>query len=155
MPTALPPCRLIAETMSLLMAPASTISTTSTVGLSVTRRPCTKSEVICNFLQHGGDLRAAAVHDDGVHARLLQVDDVLRERVRQRRIAHRVAAELDDDGLVVIAYEMRQRLGQDARLNVGRRLLLGSRSTAVRLRDRLHSAGLMLRFCRAPARNSL
>ena len=39
MPTALPPCRLIADTISLLIAPANTISTTSTVGLSVTRNP--------------------------------------------------------------------------------------------------------------------
>ncbi len=37
--TALPPCRLMADTMSLLMLPSSTISTTSTVGLSARASP--------------------------------------------------------------------------------------------------------------------
>jgi hypothetical protein len=36
-----PPARLIAAAICLLMLPASTISTISTVALSVTRRPCT------------------------------------------------------------------------------------------------------------------
>ena len=118
MPTALPPCRLMAVTMSLLMRPASTISTTSTVGLSVTRRPCTNSLLSCQPLQHAGDLRAAAVHDDGVHARLLEQHDVLGEGRRQRRIAHGVAAVLDHHGLPVVALHVRQGFGQDARLQV-------------------------------------
>ena len=50
MPTALPPCRLMAVTISLLMRPASTISTTSTVGLSVTRSPFTNSLLSCKRL---------------------------------------------------------------------------------------------------------
>jgi hypothetical protein len=39
----LPPSALIAMTISLLIEPASTISTTSTVRLSVTRRPARNS----------------------------------------------------------------------------------------------------------------
>ena len=40
----MPPCRLIACTMRLLMTPDSTISTTSTVASSVTRLPFTNSD---------------------------------------------------------------------------------------------------------------
>ena len=71
------------------------------------------------LLQHGGDLRAAAMHHDRVHARLLQVDDVLGEGVGQCLVAHGMPAELDDDRLLVIADQVRQRLGQDARLVLG------------------------------------
>ena len=84
----------------------------------MTRSPCTKSDLISQLLQHAGDLRPAAVHDDRVDARLLEVDDVLREGLGQPGVAHGVAAELDDDGLLVVANQVRQRLGQDARLQV-------------------------------------
>jgi hypothetical protein len=82
------------------------------------------------------------VHHDRVNARLLQVDDVLREGVGERGIAHGVAAELDDDGLVVVADEVGQRLGEDARLHMRRGLGLGRRAGLLRLRDRLHGPGL-------------
>ena len=36
-------------------------------------------------------------------------------------VAHGVAAELDDDGLLVVADAVRQRLGQDARLHMRRK----------------------------------
>ena len=75
-----------------------------------------------------GDLRPAAVHDDRVDARLLQVDDVLREGVRKLGVAHGVAAELHDDGLLVVANEVRNGFGQDARLQV--------RASAVLQRER-------------------
>ena len=42
-PMPLPPARVIALTMDLLIEPASTISTTSTVSASVTRRPSMNS----------------------------------------------------------------------------------------------------------------
>ena len=45
-PTALPPSALIAITISLLIEPASTISTTSTVRLSVTRSPPRNSDLM-------------------------------------------------------------------------------------------------------------
>ena len=40
-------------------------------------------------------------------------------------VAHGVAAEFDDDGLLVVADQMRQRLGQDARLLMRRRPFFG------------------------------
>src|SRR3990170_3680516 len=46
MPTALPPWVLMAVTISLLTEPASTISTTSTVSRSVTRKPPLNSDLI-------------------------------------------------------------------------------------------------------------
>ena len=46
MPTALPPAAWIAVTISLLILPARTISTTSTVAASVTRSPSTKADWI-------------------------------------------------------------------------------------------------------------
>ena len=97
----------------------------------MTRRPCTKSDDDLQLLEHGGDLRAAAVHDDRVNARLLEVDDVLREGVGERLVAHGVAAELDDDRLLVVADEVRQRLGQDARLHVRGRIGLGNRRSTL------------------------
>ena len=44
-----------------------------------------------------GDLRAAAVDDDRVHADVAHEHDVLREEVGERRVFHRVAAVLDHD----------------------------------------------------------
>ena len=46
-----------------------------------------------------GDLRAAAVHDDRVHADEAHEHDVLREQVGERGVVHGVAAVLDDDRL--------------------------------------------------------
>ena len=82
-----------------------------------------------------GDLRAAAVDDDRIDARQLEIDDVLGEGVGQRLVAHGVAAELDDDGLLVVADQVRQRLGQDARLDLRRQV------------DFVRGLSLML-FCR-------
>mmetsp|Transcript_19978 Transcript_19978/g.51522 ORF Transcript_19978/g.51522 Transcript_19978/m.51522 type:complete len:224 (+) Transcript_19978:513-1184(+) len=49
-PTALPPAREISLTSLLFTSPPSTISTTSIVRWSVTRRPSTKSDLICRSL---------------------------------------------------------------------------------------------------------
>ena len=49
-------------------------------------------------LHEVGDLRAAAVHDDRVHADEAHEHDVLREQVGERGVVHGVAAVLDDDG---------------------------------------------------------
>ena len=67
-------------------------------------------------LQHGGDLRAAAVHDDGVDRGLLQEHDVAGKGFRHVLGSHRVSAIFDDDGLLVIFLHMRQRFRQDAGL---------------------------------------
>ena len=64
------------------------------------------------------DLRAAAVHDDRVHADEAHEHDVLREQVGERGILHRVAAVLDDDGLARELADVRQRLGEDRGLLV-------------------------------------
>ena len=48
MPQALPPSALMAETISLLIEPARTICTISTVARSVTRNPSLNSVLICN-----------------------------------------------------------------------------------------------------------
>src|SRR6185503_18518832 len=69
-----------------------------------------------------------AVHDDGVHAGLLEEHDILGKGGRERRIAHGMAAIFDDDGLPVVALHMRQGLGEDTRLHERRwRRLAGAR----------------------------
>jgi hypothetical protein len=71
------------------------------------------------------DLRAAAVHHDGVHAHQLEQHHVLGKVLLQRRVGHRVAAVLDDQRLAVELADVGQRLGQDlglvARGDVGLR----------------------------------
>jgi hypothetical protein len=59
------------------------------------------------------DLRAAAMHDDGVHADQLEQHHVLGKVLLKRRVGHRVAAVLDDQRLAVIAADVGQGLGQD------------------------------------------
>jgi hypothetical protein len=95
------------------MEPVSTISTTSIAASSVTRKPSTKEEGI-EPLQHRADLRAAAMHHDGIDARLLHQHDVLREMLGDAAF-HGVAAIFHDDGLAVIAQDEGQRLDEDAR----------------------------------------
>ena len=71
-------------------------------------------------LEHAGDLRAAAVHDDRVHAGLLEQHDVLREGGGEVGVAHGVAAELHHHDLLVVALHVRQGFGQDVGLLQGR-----------------------------------
>jgi len=66
--------------------------------------------------EHAFDLRPAAVHDHRVHADQLQQHHVMREAALELIVDHGVAAELDDDRLAVEALDIRQRLGEDARL---------------------------------------
>jgi hypothetical protein len=61
-------------------------------------------------VEHLVDLRTAAVHDHRVHADELEQHDVLRERLLELVVGHRVAAVLDDDGLAVKAPDVGQRL---------------------------------------------
>ena len=63
-----------------------------------------------------GDLRAAAVHDDRVHADEPHQHDVGREQLRELVVLHRVAAVLDHDGLARELADVRQRVGEDVRL---------------------------------------
>ena len=112
-PTARPPSALIEPTICLLIEPASTISTISMVGLSVTLRPPGELRFDAELLQHRADLRAAAMDDDRIDAGLLQQHHVLGEVARLVLVAHRVAAILHDDDRLVVAQHMRQRLHQD------------------------------------------
>jgi hypothetical protein len=70
-------------------------------------------------LEHGGDLRAAAVHDDGPDAGVPQVDHVLGEGALQRVVDHGVAAELHHDGLPGVALQPREALDECRRLRGG------------------------------------
>src|SRR6185312_17492715 len=72
-------------------------------------------------VQVPGDLRTAAVHDDGPQPGALEEHQVLRETGAQVLGRHRVTAVLDHHGLAVEAVEPGQRLDQRARLRGGGR----------------------------------
>ena len=108
-PTALPPSALIAMTISLLIDPASTISTTSTVCLSVTRRPARNSDLMPRRVEHLADLRPAAMHHDRPHAGGLEERDVAGKGPGELGVAHGVAAILHHDDLAVVAQHVGQR----------------------------------------------
>ncbi|MDQ0938099.1 hypothetical protein QFZ49_008081 [Streptomyces turgidiscabies] len=77
------------------------------------------------LVEGGADLRAAAVHDDGLEAGLAQEDDVLGEGALQLLVHHGVSAELDDDDLAVVAGQPGQRFDEDPGLGQ-RGVLAGS-----------------------------
>ena len=66
--------------------------------------------------QHVGDLRAAAVHHDGLEAQQAQVHDVLGEGALQDVVHHGVAAVLDDDDGALELLDPRHRVDEDADL---------------------------------------
>src|SRR5690606_8216721 len=72
------------------------------------------------LFEHSRDLRPAAVYNDWIHTRQLEVDDVLGERLSEGGVPHGMAAEFDDNRLVVIALQIRQRLGENLRLRMRR-----------------------------------
>ena len=109
-PIAHSPSALISATISLLIEPASTISTISTVCWSVTRRPPSNLRFDAHLGQHRADLRAAAMHDDRIDAGLLQQRDVAGEGLAELDVAHGVAAIFHHDGLVLVALHVGQRL---------------------------------------------
>ena len=76
-------------------------------------------------VEHRGDLRAAAVHDDRLEAGEAQEDDVLGERPLEGVVGHGVAAVLHHDDLAVVALQPRQRR-RPACVGLGRVRLLGS-----------------------------
>lgn len=67
-------------------------------------------------LEGAADLRAAAVHDDGLQSGVPQEDDVLGEGGLEILVDHGVAAELDDDGPAVVPGQPGQGLDEDLRL---------------------------------------
>ena len=70
-------------------------------------------------LEHGLDLRAAAVHDHRIDRGLLEQHDVAGELAREIFLAHGMAAVFHDDDLVVVALHVGQRFGEDAGLHFG------------------------------------
>ena len=107
------------------MEPASTISTISSVFSSVMRKPGRVLRLHADLLEHGLDLRAAAMHDDRIDRGLLQKHDVAGEFARQMLLAHGVAAVFYDHDLLVVALHIGQRFRQDAGLLPRRRLHRG------------------------------
>ncbi len=122
MPTASAPARLISSATCLFTVPARTISTTSTMAASVTRRPSTKVDLDGEPLQHGVDLRAAAMHHHRVDADLLQDSDIATETLGEVAFLHGVTAVLHHHRGAGVAAQERQGIGEDARLFVGRDL---------------------------------
>ena len=119
-PTARPPSALIEPTICLLIDPASTISTISIVGLSVTRKPPEKCDSMPSFFSIMPICGPAAVHDHRIDAGLLQKHHVLGEVARLVLVPHGVAAVLHHDDRVVVAQHVRQRLHEDFGLLLGR-----------------------------------
>ena len=66
------------------------------------------------LVEHGADLRAAAVDDDRLHAGLLQEHDVAGEGAGETGVTHGMAAVLHHDRLVVVALHVGQRFRDDA-----------------------------------------
>ena len=79
-PTASPPWTLIADTISRLTLPTSTMRAISSVSASVTRSPSLNSGCIPRRLSELSDLRAASVHDHRQDPDRAQEHDVLGER---------------------------------------------------------------------------
>ena len=74
-------------------------------------------------LEHGRDLRPAAMHHHRIDRGLLQQHDVAGKGFCGFLCAHGMAAIFDDDGFLVILLHMRQRLGQYAGLIEGTDIL--------------------------------
>ena len=66
-------------------------------------------------VEHLGDLRPAAVHDDRVQADELEQHHVAAEALAQPRVVHGVAAVLDDDRLAAELLDVGQRLDENRR----------------------------------------
>ena len=79
-------------------------------------QPAAELRLDAELVEHPGDLRAAAVHDDGLEAGEAQERDVLGEGDLEGLVGHRVAAVLHDDRAAVVALEPRQGRGQRAGL---------------------------------------
>ena len=86
------------------------------VAASVMRRPGGEFRLDAEPLEHGRDLRPAAMHHHRIDRGLLQQHDVAGKRLGGFLGAHGMAAIFDDDGFLVILLHMRQRFRQDAGL---------------------------------------
>ena len=109
-PIALPPRLLMRPTISVLIRPVSTISTTWTSSLPGDALAVGELGLAPQLLQRLGDLGAAAVDDHGLEAGRLQQHHLLGEAALQRRVDHRRAAVLDDRALAAELADVAQRL---------------------------------------------
>ena len=72
-----------------------------------------KGCLLADLLEEAGDLRTAAVDDDGAHTDVLEQRDILHDLFLQGIAHHGIAAVFDDDGLAVEFLDIRQRLDED------------------------------------------
>ena len=110
MPTAVPPCRLMRPTISLLTLPTRTILATSMVASSVTRWPSTNSGSMPSFFMCRLIAGPPPCTTIGLHADEAQQHDVLGELLLEPRRGHRRAAVLEDHGRPPEAADVRHRL---------------------------------------------
>ena len=120
---ALPPMLLIRPTISVLIRPVSTISTTWTSSFARDALAVGELRLSSQLLQRLGDLGAAAVDDDGLEAGGLQQHHLLGEAALQLWIHHRRAAVLDDGALAAELADVAQRLDDQRPVRADRRAL--------------------------------
>ena len=109
---ALPPLRLMVETISLLTGAQHHLHHVHG-GAVGDAHAVDEFRGDSELFQQLADLRAAAVHHDRVHAHQLHQHHVAGKALVQRRVDHGVAAKLDDHGLAGEALDIGQRLGED------------------------------------------
>ena len=78
------------------------------------------------LVQHGADLRPAAMHHHRIDAGLFEQNHVAGEIARDRFVAHGVAAIFHHDDGVIVMQHVRQRLHQDIGLIDGGGLVDGT-----------------------------
>ena len=100
--------------MRLLIRPASTISTTSTVAASLTRLPSTNSERMSSRFSMSLIIGPPPWTTTGLTLHCFISTTSRANSSIAASLAHGVAAELDDDGGAVVALQEGQRLGQRA-----------------------------------------
>ena len=108
-PIAHSPSALISATISLLIEPASTISTISTVFWSVTRSPPSNFDsmpILASIAPICGPPPCTTI---GLTSDCFSKRDVARKGLAERGVAHGMAAVLHDDGLVLVALHIGQR----------------------------------------------
>ena len=105
-------CLRISETIRLLTEPARTISTTSIAAR--VRYTMSGNEARCNSepVKHVVDLRAAAMHDNGLDAALPKQGYVERELPEGFVVRQGRSTELYQDDPAAMAPDMGQRLGE-------------------------------------------
>ena len=102
-PTARPPAAPIAATSAVLVRPASTETTVSSVAASVTRRPSTKRGRLAARAQLGVDRPAAAVDDDERPDAARRTIAAAAERDR-RGVLEQLAAEFEDRRIEIVQF---------------------------------------------------